>query len=97
MPKRISLTPQQRGELVLRLLRKEATASELAREQSISENTLYKWRAAFLEAGFGGLGETRGLSGDVKVLERELAERDQVIGEQTVAIRVLKKSLGLSA
>ena len=41
MWKCIALTSEQRGELVLRLLRNEATASELAREASISEPTLY--------------------------------------------------------
>ena len=49
MSKRISLTPQERGELVLRLLYNYATAFELARAHSISEPTLHQWRTAFLE------------------------------------------------
>ena len=55
MTKRIAMSAEERGELVLRLLRKEATASELSREASISELTLYQWRDAFLRAGFAGL------------------------------------------
>ena len=96
MAKRISLTPQERGELVLRLLRNEATASELAREHSISEPTLYQWRTTFLEAGYAGLSDGRRMNSD-KQHQRELAKRDQVIGELTVALRVLKKNMGLSA
>ena len=44
MSKRVALTAEERGELVLRLLRKEATASDLAREASISEPALHQWR-----------------------------------------------------
>ena len=98
MPKRVALTAEQRGELVLRLLRKEAKASDLAREASISEPTLYQWRDAFLRAGFAGL---NGRSASNQEAERrrharELAQRDQVIGEMTVALKVLKKNLGVS-
>ena len=46
MSKRISSTSQERDKLVLRLLRNEATAYELAREHSISEPTLHQWRIA---------------------------------------------------
>ena len=55
MSKRIQMSAEERGELVLRLLRKEATAVELAQEASISEPTLYQWRDAFLRAGYAGL------------------------------------------
>ena len=40
MSKRIQLCAEERGELVLRLFRKEATAVELVQEDSISEPTL---------------------------------------------------------
>ena len=96
MKKRISLTSEERGELVLRLLRKEATASELAREASISEPTLYQWRDAFLRAGFAGLNGRSDQDAERRRHARELAKRDQVIGEMTVALRVLKKNLGVS-
>ena len=93
MSKCISLSSQERGELVLRLLRNEATASELAREHSISEPTLHQWRTSFLEAGFAGLSDGRRTNSD-RQHQRELAKRDQVIGELTVALRVLKKTWG---
>ena len=40
MSKRIVMTATELGELVLRLLRKEATAGQLAREAGISEPSL---------------------------------------------------------
>ena len=93
---KIALNTEERGELVLRLLRHEATASELAREASISEPTLYQWRDAFLRAGFAGLDMRQGADAEKRRHARELAKRDQVIGEMTVALRVLKKTLGVS-
>ena len=38
------LTPEQRAEIVLSLLRKEEPASVLARRHGISANTLGQWR-----------------------------------------------------
>ena len=98
MPKRVELTAEQRGELVLRLLRKEAKASDLAREASIPESTLHQWRDDFLRAGIASL---KGHSVSNQEAERrrharELAQRDQVIGEMTVALKLLKKNLGVS-
>lgn len=93
MARRIGLTTEQRGELVLRLLRKEATAGELAREVPASEATVYQWRDAFLKAGLAGL-NGGGERDRERRHARELAERDQVIGEMTVAMRVLKKKTG---
>ena len=61
MSKRMVLSATERGELVLRLLRKEATAGELAREAGSSEPTWYQWRDAFLKGGFSHLdGRARG-------------------------------------
>ena len=52
MSKRILMSTTERGELVLRLLCKEATAVQLAREAGISEPTLYQWRDAFCKEVF---------------------------------------------
>ena len=46
--KRIKLSSSERSELVLRLLHKEATAGQLAREVGISEATLHQWRETFI-------------------------------------------------
>ena len=58
MSKRILLSATERGGLVLRLLRKEATEGELAREIGISEPTLYQWRDAFFERRIFQFGRT---------------------------------------
>jgi len=94
------LPPEQRAELVLRLLSKEEPAAQIARRAGVSEQTLYRWREDFLNAGkqaLAGRGADREQAKEVNRLQSALAERDQVIGELTIANRVLKKlSDGLS-
>jgi transposase len=102
MAKKSEMSAGQRREVVLALLRKEEPLSVLARRHGISEPTLGKWRDDFLAGGEAALSYGRnhgqdGLSQQVRQLKRELAEREQVIGELTVANRILKKtSEGLS-
>lgn len=89
-------TPEQRAEIVLALLRREEPASVLARRHKVSEQTVYRWRDDFLAGGTASLasGKAAKRQEDVRLrdLEKELAERDRVIGELTIANRFLKKT-----
>ena len=89
-------TPEQRTEIVLALLRREEPASVLARRHKVSEQTLYRWRDEFLAAGKAGLASTKAAkrqeANRLRELEKELVERDRVIGELTIANRFLKKT-----
>jgi transposase-like protein len=82
--------------VVLMLLRREEAAAVLARRYGISEQTLYRWRDEFLAAGEAALLVAKGgadpRNRQIEELKRELARRDQVIGELTIANRLLKKS-----
>lgn len=95
MGKRSTVSPAQRTEAVLSLLRKEEPATRIARRYGVSEQTLYRWRDQFLEAGQSAMaGKKPGDDADrarIRELERELERRDEVIGELTVANRVLEK------
>jgi len=98
MGKRSELSVSQRIEVVLVMLRREEPVSVLARRYGVSENTLHRWKDDFIKAGQSGLTNGRGkagIGGDafrIKQLERDLAKRDQVIGELTIANRILKKT-----
>ena len=96
MPRNSRHDARQKADLVLQLLRKEAPASQIARAGGISEPTLYRWRDEFMEGGLNGLssGNSQDLERERRRHESELAERDRVIGELTVANRVLKKLSG---
>ena len=89
MPKQIPLNQQERGELVLRLLREEGTAQEIALEAGISEQELYRWRDQFITSGIQAIGKS-GRTEEER-LRKELTERDRRIGEMKVAMSVLKK------
>ena len=98
MGKKSELSVSQRLEIVLMILRKEEPISVLARRFGVSEATLHRWRDDFLKAGQSALAYGRGKAGTgpdelrIKELERDLAKRDQVIGELTIANRILKKT-----
>ena len=87
----------QRVELVLMMLRKEEPITTLARRYSVSETTLHRWREDFLAGGQATLADRRskkadGQAAEIARLKMELARRDQVIGEYTIANRILKNS-----
>ncbi len=100
MGKKSSLTPEQRTQLVLQMLSKEEPAAQIARRAGIAEQTLYRWRDEFIAAGKHSMNGRGGPAEQAKVVSRlagEVAERDQVIGELTIANRVLKKLSGESS
>ena len=96
MGKRSDLTVPQRREVVLMLLRREEPAAKLARRFGVSEQTLFRWRDDFLAGGEAALSSGKGRHDprdrENAELKKQLAERDRVIGELTIANRVLKKT-----
>ena len=85
----------ERQAAVLALLRREEPAQILARRYGVSDKTLYSWRDVFLEGGQAALanGRSKGDPRDrtIRELQEQLDDRDKVIGELTIANRVLKK------
>lgn len=97
MAKQSKVTPEERAQLVLRMLNKEEPATQIARRAGVSEASLYRWRDEFLEAGkqaLNGRGSKNHQAKEMDQLKREIVERDQVIGEITIANRLLKKLSG---
>ncbi len=97
MGKRSEVPVNDRREAVLRLVRSEEPAAVIARRHGVSEPTLYRWRDEFLAAGEAALavGTRNGVDPRdrrIAELERQIERRDQVIGELTIALRVLKKT-----
>ena len=96
MGKRSDLSIPQRREVVLMLLRREEPAAKLARRFGVSEQTLYRWRDEFLAGGEAAL--ANGKNGadprdrEIRELKKGVEGRDQVIGELTIANRILKKT-----
>jgi transposase-like protein len=99
MGRKSELPADKRVELVLALLRKEEPAAQIARRAGVSEPTLYRWRDEFISGGkaqLGGKGSEGLAAKELARLQREIETREQVIGELTVANRILKKLSGPS-
>lgn len=87
------LSSSECREAVLCLLRGEESAELISRRIGVDRATLQRWRDQFLAGGEAAL-ESGGLDPrdrQIAELKREIADRDQVIGEYTIANRILKK------
>jgi len=96
MGRKLDLDVAQKYEAVMSLLRREGPAAAIARRHGFREATLYRLRDEFLAAGKEALSDGRGkgpkAADRVAKLEKAIAHRDRVIGELTIANRILKKA-----
>src|SRR3954464_9283223 len=87
---------EEKIRVVLEGLRGEYSIAELCRREGIAESLYYSWSKEFLEAGKRRLaGDTAraATSDEVKDLRREAQELKEVVAEQALALRLLKKSM----
>jgi transposase len=81
--------------IVLEGLRGEESIAALCRREGIAESLYYSWSKEFLEAGKKRLaGDTAraATSDEVKVLRREARDLKEVVAEQALELRLLKKA-----
>jgi transposase len=84
---------EDKSRIVLSVLSGEMTVAEAARRNRVSEQSVSRWKAQFLESGRAGLAGARpGSSGRERQLEAEVEELTQALGEAAVQLRVWKKS-----
>ena len=89
-------SPEEKTRIVLDGLRGEESIAELCRREGIVESLYYSWSKEFLEAGKKRLaGDTSraATTDEVKDLRREARDLKEVVAEQTLEIRLLKKSM----
>ena len=82
--------------IVLDGLRGEASVAELCRREGIAESMYYSWSKEFLEAGKRRLaGDTAraATSDEVKVLRQEARALKEVVAEQALELRLVKKTM----
>ena len=87
---------EEKIRIVLDGLRGEDSIAELCRQEGIAQSLYYSWSKEFLEAGKKRLaGDTarEASSGEVKDLRREARALKEVVAEQALEIRLLKKSM----
>ena len=87
------IAPEMKTRVVLAVLSGEVSVAEAARKEKVSEQSIHRWKADFVEAGKTAL--TAGRSGPSTreaQLEAEVADLTQALGEAAVELRVWKKS-----
>lgn len=87
--------PEQKRDIVLRLLGGKTTMAELCREHQVSSTAIYGWRDQFLESGLRGL-QGNGASQREAALERENKELKDLIGDMAIVNWALKKGVRAS-
>ncbi len=87
---------EEKIRIVLDGLRGEDSIAELCRREGIVQSLYYKWSKDFMEAGKKRLaGDTAraATTDEVKNLRREARDLKEVVAEQTLELRLLKKSM----
>ena len=83
-------TADEKLAVVMAGLRQTQSVAGLCRDHQISQTQFYKWRDQFLEGGKQAL---LGVKHDAtKQFERKVEQLERIIGKQTVALEVLKKT-----
>ena len=87
---------EEKIRVVLEGLRGEESIAALCRREGIAESLYYAWSKEFLEAGKRRLaGDTAraATTDEVKALRQEARTLKEVVAEQALELRVLKKSM----
>ena len=82
--------------IVLSGLRGDDSIAELCRQEGIAQSQYYSWSKEFMEAGKKRLaGDTmrEANTGEVQGLRREARDLKEVLAEQALELRLLKKSM----
>lgn len=86
---------EEKIRIVLDGLRGEMSIAELCRREGLAKSMYYKWSKEFLEAGkqrLAGDLVREASSDEVKGLRKEARDLKEVVAEQTLELRLLKKA-----
>jgi len=87
---------EEKIRIVIEGLRGDHSIAELCRKEGIAQSMYYSWSKEFIEAGKQRLaGDTAraATTDEVKDLRRESRDLKEVVAEQTLELRLLKKSM----
>ena len=88
-----TIPSEKKTRIVLAILAGEMSIAEAARKEKVSEQSIGRWKAEFIEAGRTALVAGRsGPSSREEQLAAEVVELTQALGEAHVGVRVWKKS-----
>lgn len=82
-------TPEKKREIVIEYLAGDRSVAEICREHQVTATSLGRWREQFVDAGLAGF-EAKRASNRERALEEEVERLQRIIGEQAVALHILK-------
>jgi transposase-like protein len=83
-------TAEEKLAIVLEGIKGVKPVAEICREHRIAQAQYYQWRDRFLEGGKRAL--MSGVSTSEEALRRKIEKLERLIGQQAVAIELLKKT-----
>jgi len=84
---------EKKARIVMSVIAGELSVADAARREKVSEQSIGRWKADFLEAGKTALAAGKsGPSTREEQLEADVADLTQALGEAAVELRVWKKS-----
>jgi len=97
MPKRKTFTASQKAAIVLEALKEEKAIAQIASENSVHPNQIYKWKKQALE-NFQELFEDdrKGEKAQAVVHDKQVNELYSEIGKLSTQLNWLKKKSGLN-
>ncbi len=93
---RRKFSSEEKIRVILDGLRGEDSIAELCRREGIAQSLYYKWSKEFMGAGkkrLAGDIVRQANTGEVTELRREARDLKEVVAEQTLELRLLKKSM----
>lgn len=93
MGRPLQIPVEEKTRIVLSVITGEISIADAARREKVSEQSIGRWKAEFLEAGKTSLGPGRnGPTSREEQLEAEIVDLAQALGEAAVELRVGRKS-----
>ncbi len=88
MPRYRTFTPEFKIQVVLQLLSKEKTPSQLCQEHKIADALLYRWKQEFLERAPSLFGSAEQ---ETATAQARIAELERMVGRLTMEVEAAKK------
>ena len=88
-------SPDQKIQILLESIKTAISTAELCRKHNVNPQTFQTWRQKFMDAGKAGLSH-HGKKDPVWIIKKENDDLKRIIGEQTITIDTLKKTLEAS-
>ena len=87
---RKSWSTEQKLTIVLSSLSDRQSVAELARQNGVNENQIYRWREQFISSGRQGLNGAKSQTADQR-LEAENEQLKKLLGEKALELDIVKK------